>query len=170
MAPRTWHYFEVRDPELNWARIVSDMSLLTDWDANGRIQTLLAEQVGKRLTVARWDGREWRVDPEWGAAPIVASSQPSTPPARRELGTNKDLVDGWSLVHMAVGAGAGAVGLPRGWAYGLAALYEVAEYAHEYPSGSAIFGTKEPESVGNVASDMVAFGVGFELARQGRAA
>lgn len=72
-----------------------------------------------------------------------------------ESGMNADALDRWSYVHTGSGVLMGLLGIPAGWTLAIASLYEVAEYAHEYPSGSLIFGSKRPESFANIATDML---------------
>lgn len=81
---------------------------------------------------------------------------------------NQTPVDGWTAVHVATGTAAGAVGLSFPWAMGLAAAYEVVEYAHEWPKGSVLFGSKRPESIANVATDLAVFAAGWWLGRKVR--
>jgi hypothetical protein len=79
---------------------------------------------------------------------------------------NKEAVDQWTPVHVLAGTTAGAVGLSFPLAMGLAAAYEVVEYAHEWPKGSVIFGSKRPESGINVVTDLVVFAAGWWLGRK----
>jgi hypothetical protein len=79
---------------------------------------------------------------------------------------NAKMLDKWSAVHVATGLGAGAVGLSFPWAMGLAAAYEIVEYAHEWPKGSILFGSKRPESGINVVADLAVFAVGWWLGRK----
>lgn len=79
--------------------------------------------------------------------------------------TNASALDEWSIVHFGVGLALGAVGF-NAWAFVFGNFaYEVAEYAHESPSGSRIFGTKRPEWDVNMVSDLsVALG-GYVIGR-----
>jgi hypothetical protein len=79
---------------------------------------------------------------------------------------NAKMLDKWSAAHVATGVGAGAAGLSFPWAMGLAAAYEVVEYAHEWPKGSVLFGSKRPESGINVVADLVVFAAGWWLGRK----
>lgn len=73
--------------------------------------------------------------------------------------SNHSVFDGWSFVHAAVGVAAAASGMSA-WTYAFLCVgYEVVEYMHEYPKGSKIFGSKEPEWELNVAADL-ALGLG----------
>jgi hypothetical protein len=62
-------------------------------------------------------------------------------------------------VHVLAGLGAGLFGTSAPLALGAAAAYEVVEYAHEWPRGSVLFGSKRPESLINVVTDLAAFGI-----------
>lgn len=86
----------------------------------------------------------------------------------RSLGeVNSDAVDPWSIVHFLTGVAAGqVVSFPV--YLGLATAYEVAEYAHEYPKGSAIFGSKRPESMTNIVMDMILGTLGYMIAQKRR--
>lgn len=79
----------------------------------------------------------------------------------RQAEVNASAADGWTLVHIASGAALGMMGVSLPWTVGLGLAYEVAEYAHESPRGSALFGSKRPESLVNVAVDMVALVAGW---------
>ena len=83
-------------------------------------------------------------------------------------GVNAAPVDRWSAVHAATGLTAGAVGLSAPWAIGLAVLYEVVEYAHEWPRGSKLFGSKRPESFPNVLADLAIYAGGWWLGQKVR--
>ncbi len=85
--------------------------------------------------------------------------------ARSREDTNQAVFDAWSIVHVAWGAGAGGAGL-NPWAFlALTGLYELLEFAHEYPNGSRIFGTKRPESGANMVADVGVAAVWYALAR-----
>lgn len=75
---------------------------------------------------------------------------------------NTAAVDAWTVVHAATGFAAQRVGVSFGTYLALATLYEVVEWNLEYPRGSAIFGTKRPESFRNMATDLVAGAVGYQ--------
>ena len=78
---------------------------------------------------------------------------------------NASVVDEWSWVHFGTGFLAGAVGF-NAWAYTFGHLvYEVLEYAHEYPNGSTLFGSKHPEWDVNMVADMAVGFSGYVLAR-----
>jgi hypothetical protein len=82
---------------------------------------------------------------------------------------NEDLLDRWTFVHALVGLSAGLFGVSAPVALGGAAAYEVVEYAHEQPRGSAFFGSKRPESAQNVAADLAVYGLSYWLgSRSGR--
>lgn len=72
--------------------------------------------------------------------------------------TNVGLVDQWSLVHAGTGVLAAYLGMNPWLFAGGSLAYELAEFWHESPSGSRLFGTKGPESHKNALSDLaVAF-------------
>lgn len=75
--------------------------------------------------------------------------------------TNVSPLDAWSLAHVGAGLGLGLIGVSRRWAVGAALAYEVIEYAHEYPKGSELFGTKRPESIVNAVTDVAVFWLGY---------
>lgn len=83
---------------------------------------------------------------------------------------NEAPVDGWTAIHTAVGLAAGAAGVPLGWSAAAAAAYEVAEYAHEWPKGSKLFGSKRPESGLNIAVDLGVFLAGWWIGKKIRGA
>lgn len=85
--------------------------------------------------------------------------------ARSSSDRNRAVFDGWTLVHIAWGSGAGALGL-NPWAF-LAATgaYEILEYVHEHPSGSRLFGTKRPESGANMVADVGVAALAYAVAR-----
>lgn len=86
------------------------------------------------------------------------------PPPASEGGMNADAFDSWSKVHLGMGLLFGILGVPFGWTIGIGVAYEVLEYAHEYPKGSVIFGSKRPESAANLVADMVLFLGGWAVA------
>lgn len=70
--------------------------------------------------------------------------------------TNEGFIDGWTLVHAATGV-LGAYFRLNPWIFaGGSLVYELAEFWHEYPSGSRLFGTKGPESTKNALTDLSA--------------
>lgn len=79
---------------------------------------------------------------------------------------NSGLVDKWSAVHALTGLSMGLLGIPPKLAIPGAVLYEVVEYAHEWPNGSTIFGSKGPESPQNLFGDMVLYTGGYLAARK----
>ena len=78
---------------------------------------------------------------------------------------NLSLIDDWTPVHVAVGFGAGLLGVNAGLFMLGVIAYEAVEWSAEYPSGSWLFATKKPETLGNAATDIVAGLVGFYTAR-----
>ena len=71
--------------------------------------------------------------------------------------------DEWTPVHVATGAAAATLQIPP-WVYlGLAVAYEAIELAHEYPSGSWIFGSKAHEWDVNVLTDLASGFLGYAL-------
>lgn len=74
---------------------------------------------------------------------------------------NKEPVDSWTIVHVLSGIAAGAVGLSPLTFAALSVGYEVLEYAHEWPKGSKLFGSKRPESGANIVVDLAANTLGF---------
>jgi len=76
---------------------------------------------------------------------------------------NQDAIDSWSAVHALTGLAAGLWGLSPIVAFGSAVAYEVVEYAHEWPRGSKLFGSKRPESALNVASDLAFYTAAYWL-------
>lgn len=79
---------------------------------------------------------------------------------------NEAPVDGWTAVHAGVGVGAGLVGASLPLSMAGAVAYEVVEYAHEWPKGSKLFGSKRPESAANIAVDLLVFAGGWWLGRK----
>ena len=74
---------------------------------------------------------------------------------RRKLAEAEELV--------ATGAAAATLQIPP-WVYlGLAVAYEAIELAHEYPSGSWIFGSKAHEWDVNVLTDLASGFLGYAL-------
>lgn len=89
-------------------------------------------------------------------APFIATSSERV---------NASVLDEWSIVHFGTGFLAGAVGL-NAWLYVVGhVVYEIAEFAHEYPAGSDLFGTKRPEWDVNMAMDISVGIAGYVLAR-----
>lgn len=79
--------------------------------------------------------------------------------------TNAAVLDAWSIVHFGTGLIFGAVGM-NAWLYTIGHMaYEVAEYAHESPRGSILFGSKQPEWDVNMVSDMSVGFFGYALGR-----
>lgn len=76
---------------------------------------------------------------------------------------NEGILDSWTAVHALTGLGAGFSGVSASLALGGAAAYELVEYAHEWPRGSVLFGSKRPESVQNVVSDLVVYSLTYWL-------
>lgn len=70
---------------------------------------------------------------------------------------NQSALDAWSAVHGLTGLSAGLWNLSPLAALGTAIAYEVVEYAHEWPRGSVLFGSKRPESPLNVATDLAIY-------------
>ena len=88
--------------------------------------------------------------------PLLASSSEQA---------NLAVLDGWSLVHLGWGVGAGAARLSPWVFLGATAVYEVLEYLHEHPRGSRIFGSKRPESPANMIADVGIAALGYSVAR-----
>lgn len=80
--------------------------------------------------------------------------------------TNSAILDEWTPVHVMSGVLTGLTGLGPALAAGGAVAYEVLEFAHEWPKGSVLFGSKRPESLGNVLSDLVVFAAGYAVGRK----
>jgi hypothetical protein len=76
---------------------------------------------------------------------------------------NDAAIDPWTGVHALAGLGVGLLGVPAPVALAGAAAYEVVEYAHEWPRGSVLFGSKRPESIQNVVSDLVVYSLAYWL-------
>lgn len=76
---------------------------------------------------------------------------------------NEGILDSWTAVHALTGLSAGFSGVSAPLALGGAAAYELVEYAHEWPRGSVLFGSKRPESAQNVVSDLVVYGLTYWL-------
>lgn len=76
-------------------------------------------------------------------------------PAAERGEINASMFDSWSAVHALSGVTLGLLGVPLGWTIVIASTYEVIEYAHEWPRGSILFGSKRPESALNIAADML---------------
>jgi hypothetical protein len=79
---------------------------------------------------------------------------------------NESPLDGWTVVHTAAGIASGAAGLSAPVSIAGAVAYEVVEYAHEWPKGSKLFGSKRPESGINIAVDIGVFVFGWWLGRK----
>lgn len=73
-------------------------------------------------------------------------------------------IDGWTVVHVGTGAAAHAAGIKPVTYLALSIVYELLEFELEYPRGSPIFGTKTPESRGNMAVDVLAGALGYWIA------
>lgn len=80
------------------------------------------------------------------------------------MAVNLSLIDRWSAVHGLMGLGIGLAGVRPAAAIGGSLAYEVIEHHHER-HGSAIFGTKQPESLKNVAGDSAIYTVAFLAGR-----
>ena len=80
--------------------------------------------------------------------------------------TNSAVFDKWTLPHVASGFVAARLNVSFTTFTVLAIAYEVFEYSLEYPSGRKIFGTKRPESLINVAGDIVANTAGYWLGQR----
>jgi hypothetical protein len=80
---------------------------------------------------------------------------------------NQELFDSWTAVHALAGLGVGLFGTSAPVALGGAVAYEALEYAHEWPRGSVLFGSKRPESVQNVVGDLVVYGATYWLGTRG---
>lgn len=81
--------------------------------------------------------------------------------ATRKRQQNRAAVDPWSVVHFATGLAAGLMDIPRNVSLPAAVLYEIAEqYVERTPWGKEFFETEGPETLPNVAVDLVAFAVG----------
>jgi len=76
---------------------------------------------------------------------------------------NEDAIDSWSTVHALSGLGVGLFGISAPLAFGGAVVYEIIEYAHEWPRGSLLFGSKRPESPLNVATDLAFYTAAYWL-------
>jgi hypothetical protein len=81
-------------------------------------------------------------------------------------GINNAIVDRWSWVHAAVGAAMGLARVRPDIAIGSAVLYDIIEYAHESPSGSVLFGTKQPETTVNIVGDLAVYSAAMLAARR----
>lgn len=78
---------------------------------------------------------------------------------------NSDALDIWSLVHLVWGGACGALRIPPLLFVGLSVGWEVFEYWHETPRGSALFGSTKPESPTNVMGDLAVEFVAYLAAR-----
>ena len=81
------------------------------------------------------------------------------------LRVNSGALDVWSLVHAVWGGACVALHIPPWLFVGLSMGYEVFEYWHETPHGSALFGSKAPESPTNVVGDLAVEFVAYLVAR-----
>lgn len=81
---------------------------------------------------------------------------------------NASALDEWSIVHTAVGLGAGLMGI-NAWIFlaGIGA-YEVFEFLHESPRGSPIFGSKRPEWDANMVADIGVAALGYAWGKWAR--
>ena len=87
--------------------------------------------------------------------------------AKTKSDQNRAVLDPWSGVHAGVGLAAGLLGLPIGWAFVPAVLYEIAEGRAELDSGvQALFKVSAPETAENQAADLVVFGIGYIVGRR----
>ena len=74
------------------------------------------------------------------------------------MATNRAPLDGWTIVHAGAGVALGMLRVPWWAALTGGAIYEVAEQVVERTeSGQRFFRTCGPESVVNVAADLVAY-------------
>lgn len=77
---------------------------------------------------------------------------------------NVALFDPWTVIHFSVGLFAGLVGIPVAPSMAAAVGYEAFEQiAENQPWGQKIFRTSGSETVINLVSDVVIFGVGWYL-------
>lgn len=77
---------------------------------------------------------------------------------------NVALFDPWTVIHFSVGLFAGLVGIPVAPSMAAAVGYEAFEQiAESHPWGQKIFRTSGSETVINLVSDVVIFGVGWYL-------
>lgn len=79
--------------------------------------------------------------------------------------TNVAPFDKWTPLHGAVGALAGAAGVSPPAFLALVVGFEIFESTLETPGGSALFGTKRPESARNVAVDLAVSVGAYALVR-----
>jgi hypothetical protein len=79
--------------------------------------------------------------------------------------TNSGFVDKWTLVHALNGMAIGLLGTRPLLALSGAVAYELVEYAHEWPRGSTLFGSKEPETPVNIAGDLTIYTLMYYAAR-----
>lgn len=77
---------------------------------------------------------------------------------------NESVIDRWSTVHALNGLGMGLIGVSPKVAFGAALVYELGEYYHER-HGSALFGTKRPETLTNIVGDTVLYAAAFFAGR-----
>lgn len=79
---------------------------------------------------------------------------------------NRTPLDRWTLAHLASGALAARLGVPLpGFILG-SVLYEAVEHKLESPGGHPFFGSKRPEALANVAVDLAAGALGYQLGRR----
>lgn len=77
---------------------------------------------------------------------------------------NEAAIDPWSIVRFAMGLAFGLMDWRFVPAMGVAAAYDVAEQVFERSeSGQKFFNTSGPESLSNIAADMILFGAGWAL-------
>jgi len=93
----------------------------------------------------------------------MASQGPHPFIAVRKDQGNAAVFDVWTLVHIGWGFTAGAMRMNPWLFVGLSTVYEVAEYAHEYPSGSVLFGSKRPEIGTNMVADLGVAMLGYSI-------
>jgi len=81
--------------------------------------------------------------------------------ATRKRQQNRAAVDPWTVVHFGTGLAAGLMDIPKRISIPAAVLYEIFEqYAERTEWGEEIFETRGPETLPNVAMDLVAFALG----------
>lgn len=81
--------------------------------------------------------------------------------ASRKRQQNRAAIDPWTAVHFTSGLAAGLMDIPRNVSLPAAALYELAEqYVERTDWGKELLSTRGPESLPNVAMDLVAFALG----------
>jgi hypothetical protein len=78
---------------------------------------------------------------------------------------NATAFDAWSIVHFVWGLSSGLLKMnPWIWIT-LSVGYEAVEYAHEWPNGSVLFGSKEPETPINLIGDIGVESFGYVIGR-----